>query len=246
MFLQRHKGRLICAAALFAAFLVIGSAAQNLNITNNEAAPDITPDITLSAPTPDPEVKVGKTATYASQAGFTDTGETIPAITVEEPVLILPADADEAAEPPEEASETQTQPAGETAAPAPYLSYYEKGHFKPGEDGVLITADGEEIRYSSVIQVSATAYTTERQENKITATGTVAHVGGIAVDPKVIPYGTKMYILSEAGAWAYGYAVAEDCGGGIKGNKVDLFFDTYDECIQFGVRNALIYILEEQ
>ncbi len=136
------------------------------------------------------------------------------------------------------------QASEQAAAHVPYLVYHEEGYFKPGENGVITTPEGEELRYTSVISCSATAYTTERQENKITATGTVAHVGGIAVDPKLIPYGTRLYIISEAGTWSYGYATAEDCGGGIKGNKIDLFFDTYDECIDFGVRNALVYVLE--
>ncbi|MDR2530624.1 MAG: 3D domain-containing protein [Oscillospiraceae bacterium] len=100
------------------------------------------------------------------------------------------------------------------------------------------------VEYVKYIEVSATAYTTERQSNKITATGTTARVGAIAVDPTVIPYGTRMYIVSARGDWIYGYAVAEDCGGGIKGNKIDLFFDTYDECIEFGVRRAIVYVLD--
>ncbi len=109
--------------------------------------------------------------------------------------------------------------------------------------GVITTATGETVRYSYVIDVSATAYTTENTRNRITATGTVARVGAIAVDPTVIPYGTKMYIVSRYGNWIYGYATAEDCGGGIKGHHVDLFYDTTYECFQFGVRNARIYVL---
>jgi len=101
-----------------------------------------------------------------------------------------------------------------------------------------------ELRISKVLKVSATAYTTERQTHKKTATGTLARVGAIAVDPKVIPYGTKMYVVAADGSWIYGNAVAEDCGGGIKGNKIDLFFDTYEECINFGVKNAVVYIVE--
>jgi 3D (Asp-Asp-Asp) domain-containing protein len=110
--------------------------------------------------------------------------------------------------------------------------------------GFITTSSGEKLAYSKILYCSATAYTTERQENKITATGTVARVGAIAVDPTVIPYGSEMYIVSDGGDWVYGYAAAEDCGGGIKGNKIDLFFDTYDECIEFGVRDAIVYILE--
>ena len=88
------------------------------------------------------------------------------------------------------------------------------------------------------------AYTTERQSWKKTATGTIARVGAIAVDPKVIPYGTRMYIVSSDGTITYGVATAEDCGGSIKGNRVDLFFDTYSECINFGVRSCTVYILD--
>ena len=109
--------------------------------------------------------------------------------------------------------------------------------------GVITTATGETISYAYVIDVSATAYTTENTRNRITATGTVARVGAIAVDPTVIPYGTRMYIVSRYGNWIYGYATAEDCGGGIKGHHVDLFYDTVYECFQFGVRNARIYVL---
>ena len=82
------------------------------------------------------------------------------------------------------------------------------------------------------------------RSRKLTATGTTARVGAIAVDPKVIPYGTRMYIQSADGSIVYGVATAEDCGGAIKGNKIDLFFDSYDACIQFGVRTCTVYILE--
>ena len=52
-----------------------------------------------------------------------------------------------------------------------------------------------------------------------------------------------MYIVSNDGQYIYGYCVAEDIGGGIKGNKVDLYFDTEAECIQFGIRSCTAYIL---
>lgn len=109
--------------------------------------------------------------------------------------------------------------------------------------GVLTTASGERLAYTSAITCVATAYTTERQSWKTTATGTTARVGAIAVDPKVIPYGTKMYIVTSDGAITYGVATAEDCGGAIKGNKLDLFYDSYNECIQFGVRKCTVYFL---
>ena len=109
--------------------------------------------------------------------------------------------------------------------------------------GVITTVSGQALPYSRALTVKATAYTTERQSWKLTATGTTARVGAIAVDPKVIPYGTRMYIQSADGSIVYGVATAEDCGGAIKGNKIDLFFDSYDTCIQFGVRTCTVYIL---
>jgi 3D (Asp-Asp-Asp) domain-containing protein len=77
----------------------------------------------------------------------------------------------------------------------------------------------------------------------ITATGTYAKLGTVAVDPRVIPLGTKMYIVSTDGSVVYGYCTAEDTGGAIKGNKVDLFYNTTAECMQFGRRSVYVYIL---
>ena len=97
------------------------------------------------------------------------------------------------------------------------------------------------LTYTSTMSVEATAYT----GGGITATGTSARYGAIAVDPTVIPYGTKMYIVSDDGKWIYGVATAEDCGGAIKGHIIDLYFDDYSTCIQFGRRNCTVYILDD-
>ena len=110
--------------------------------------------------------------------------------------------------------------------------------------GTLTTASGQELTYTQVLSCKATAYTTQRQSWKKTATGTTARVGAIAVDPRVIPYGTRMFIVSADGSITYGVATAEDCGGSIKGNRIDLFFDTYDECVSFGVRACDVYLLD--
>ena len=105
----------------------------------------------------------------------------------------------------------------------------------------IVTPDGEVLTYTEVRTFEATAYT----GGGITATGTSARVGEIAVDPSVIPYGTKVYIVTSDGSIVYGKATAEDCGGAIKGNIVDLYYDTYNECISFGRRSVQIYFLEE-
>ena len=78
-----------------------------------------------------------------------------------------------------------------------------------------------------------------------TAYGLTPGYGIVAVDPKVIPLGTKLYIESSDGgkSWVYGYCIAGDTGGAIKGNKVDLCFNTKAECIKFGRKTATVYIL---
>ena len=103
---------------------------------------------------------------------------------------------------------------------------------------------GEVITYTEKVTCVATAYHCEGYVGK-TATGTRARVGAIAVDPEVFPYGTRFYILTKDGEYIYGVATAEDCGDKrvIYGTRVDLFFDTKKECVQFGVRMCDVYIL---
>lgn len=111
-------------------------------------------------------------------------------------------------------------------------------------DGIIITPDGETLTYTRAEQFVATAYhNSDPGCTEWTATGTLCRVGAIAVDPKVIPYGTRMYIVTNDGEYIYGIAVAEDCGGAIKGNRVDLYFDSVDECWTFGIRDCTIYFL---
>ena len=111
-----------------------------------------------------------------------------------------------------------------------------------GSGGVLTTASGETYYYSKVLTCTATAYSCEGYIGH-TYSGTVARVGAIAVDPSVIPLGTRLYIVTNDGRYIYGHCVAEDIGGSIKGNKVDLYFDTIAECWQFGVRTCTVYVL---
>ena len=111
-------------------------------------------------------------------------------------------------------------------------------------ENTITTASGEVLTYTHTMTVEATAYTkSDAGCDDWTATGTLARYGAIAVDPSVIPYGTRMYIVSWDGSVVYGYATAEDCGGAINGARVDLYYDTYEECIQFGRRDCIIYFL---
>lgn len=113
-------------------------------------------------------------------------------------------------------------------------------------DGLIYTAEGDVLHYTDTVQVRATAYSCEDYtEPGITYTGTEPRVGEIAVDPKVIPLGTRVFVVSNDGQYVYGVATAEDIGGGIKGNRIDLYFDTIAECFQFGDRACTVYILSE-
>lgn len=129
---------------------------------------------------------------------------------------------------------------GETpAAPAAVTS---GGTFEVN-GGLLTTPTGEVLTYTRKMTMLGTAYSCEGYTG-LTAIGTIARVGAIAVDPTVIPYGTRMFIVSRDGEYIYGIATAEDCGGdGMKGNRIDLYMDTVDECFQFGKRYCDVYIL---
>lgn len=93
-----------------------------------------------------------------------------------------------------------------------------------------------------VIVMQATAY--DPTAGSKTAMGTRARVGAVAVDPKVIPLGSKLYIESMDGFASYGYATAEDTGGAIKGNRIDLFYNSNAEANRFGRRNVRVYVLD--
>lgn len=109
--------------------------------------------------------------------------------------------------------------------------------------------DGERITFSKELVMNSTAYTADYASTGknpgdrgfgICYTGMTAQVGVVAVDPSYVPLYTKMYVEG------YGYAVAGDIGGAIKGNKIDLFFDSLPEVKEHGRRNVTVYILEDQ
>lgn len=112
------------------------------------------------------------------------------------------------------------------------------------EDGYITLPTGEVLTYTDTATIRATAYThTDAGCDMTTATGTTVHWGTVAVDPRYIPYGTRMFIVSNDGEYVYGIAVAEDCGGDIKGDRMDLYMPTFSECMEFGRRVCTIYFL---
>jgi uncharacterized protein YabE (DUF348 family) len=101
---------------------------------------------------------------------------------------------------------------------------------------VVASRGGEQITASKTLTMAASAYS---MPGSRTATGTAAGPGTVAVDPSVIPLGTKLYIEG------YGHAVASDVGGDIKGNRIDLHFATVDQARQFGRRVVKVYIVQQ-
>lgn len=81
--------------------------------------------------------------------------------------------------------------------------------------------------------------------NGYTATGTWATEGRtIAVDPKVIPYGSRVLLIWPDGT-QHSY-IAEDCGSGVNGNHIDVFFDDHQAARRFGVQSAMAYLEAEE
>ena len=111
-----------------------------------------------------------------------------------------------------------------------------------GSNGVL--SDG--TSYSKVISMKSTAYDNSPEQNggyTKTAMGTPLRRGVIAVDPSVIPLGTRVYVESLDGSPDYGYAVAEDTGSSIKGNKIDVCVGS-GSTRSYGIKNVKVYILD--
>jgi uncharacterized protein YabE (DUF348 family) len=121
-----------------------------------------------------------------------------------------------------------------------------------GTKEYLVTSRGN-VTYRRSLIMTSTAYDLSYQSTGkrpgdpgygITAMGTKARPGVVAVDPRVIPLGTKLYIKSLDGTPDYGFAVAEDTGGAVKGNRIDLFFENHSEALKYGIKKVKVYIIE--
>jgi len=111
--------------------------------------------------------------------------------------------------------------------------------------GTIVLEDGHTVTFNQSLSMKATAYTKgEPGVNGTTASGTQVRVGTVAIDRRMFSFGTKFYIVSNDGAYQYGFSIAEDVGGAIKNNRIDLYFNTLDECNTFGVRNCTVYVLD--
>jgi uncharacterized protein YabE (DUF348 family) len=135
----------------------------------------------------------------------------------------------------------------DTIATEPISKVIEKG----ANDVVSTSRGNTQFREAIVMKASAydLSYAScgKRPGDKyygITASGTTARPGTVAVDPRVIPLGTKLYVESLDGTSDYGFAIAEDKGSAIKGNRIDLFYNSNAAAMRFGRRNVKVYILK--
>jgi 3D (Asp-Asp-Asp) domain-containing protein len=100
---------------------------------------------------------------------------------------------------------------------------------------------GAPQNYRRMLQMTATAYGPGPQDNgrwnDMTYVGGKVAKGVVAVDPRVIPLGSKLWVEG------YGQAVAADTGSAIKGNRVDLAFNTRQEALDYGIKPVKVYVL---
>ena len=116
----------------------------------------------------------------------------------------------------------------------------EKVVYNADGSGYLLFKSGDTMTFSEKVTCSATAYSI----GSWTASGLPTKVGHIAVDTNVFPYHTRFYIYTNDGYLVYGNAVAADCGSAIKGYKIDLWFETFDEACWFGRRDCTVFVLD--
>ena len=108
-------------------------------------------------------------------------------------------------------------------------------------EGITVNSEHVPSEYSTVYTMKATGYYSPRGKG---ASGLGLYYGTFAVDPTLIPYGTKVYIVSTDGKFVYGWAIATDTGGFIHSNRmqVDLFYETYEESAANGVKEVYVYV----
>jgi 3D (Asp-Asp-Asp) domain-containing protein len=110
-------------------------------------------------------------------------------------------------------------------------------------DGSVLSPENSQApkNYGKVLNMTATAYAPGVLDNghwnNLTYMGGTIHHGVAAVDPSVIPMGSKLWVEG------YGEAVAVDQGSAIKGNRIDLAFDNRQDALDYGIKNLKVYVL---
>lgn len=119
---------------------------------------------------------------------------------------------------------------------------------------LFITDQGKPYECSAIVTMKASAYDLsfescgkypDHPQYGITRSGTHARPGVVAVDPRVVSLGSKLYVESLDRTQDYGFASAEDTGGAIKGHRIDLFIGNNREAYRYGMRYVKVYVLED-
>lgn len=119
--------------------------------------------------------------------------------------------------------------------------YYKVYAYKTVGEDTLVSEDTDRdpakntLSYTKAFRMRATAYS----GGGYCANGKKCKVGRVAVDPRVIPLGTWLYVKG------YGFCQACDTGGAIKGKRIDLYFRTEGKCNRYGVRSTKVYVLRK-
>lgn len=148
--------------------------------------------------------------------------------------------------------ESERQTLGESIASEPRSKVIARGTLESTPIPALVrkSSSGDSggtingYSYKRKITMTATSYSADPSENAgytVSAMGNPLRYGIVAVDPSVIPLGSRVYVTAPDGSWTYGVASAEDTGGAIKGNKIDLCFP---DGTDFGRRSCVVYVLD--
>ena len=107
---------------------------------------------------------------------------------------------------------------------------------------IKLDANGVPVSYSQTLHGKSCAYTAD--EGALMSTGLTVDQGYVAVNPNVIPYGSRLYIIADDGE-VYGYAIAADTGATVGRDEilVDLFMWEYDDCVNWGAKNVTVYVI---
>lgn len=120
-----------------------------------------------------------------------------------------------------------------------HIFYYKNGSYSRTPFPQTVTVNGQTMISMGTFKTTAYCPCSSCSDGwgRRTSTGTTATAGRtIAVDPRVLPYGSKLMINGIV-------YTAEDCGGGVKRNHIDIFFDTHSEARQYGVKNVEVFLL---
>lgn len=165
----------------------------------------------------------------------------IPAATVH--ASADPSTADPPAAVTEQVKDTHSSQAAEKTTPA------DRGDKQAAKDNAKQekTSAKTPSNYEEVLDITATAYAPGAHDNDQwgdkTFLGTQIRPGVVAVDPDVIPLGSRLYIQYPNGHGEY--AVAEDTGGAIKGNRIDIAKTSVDKAQDFGMKDVKVFVLEK-